>query len=100
MNHVVVTKTIGNKLFLAPIPTERIHRVLDIGTGTGICMQLALNYYEHRSPLITHVGAIEAADIFPNAEVRKHNNYYSLDCGWQTTVSLEANCSARYWGTT
>lgn len=32
-----MTKGIGDKLFLAPIEGEKLHRILDIGTGTGIC---------------------------------------------------------------
>ncbi|KAK1848061.1 methyltransferase domain-containing protein [Colletotrichum chrysophilum] len=49
-NHMLMTKAIGNKLFLAPIDAEKVHNVLDIGTGTGI-------------------WAIEAAEIFPNAKI-------------------------------
>ncbi|KAH0429719.1 methyltransferase domain-containing protein [Colletotrichum camelliae] len=45
----VVFKTIG-KLYYAPVEAEKTHRVLDIGTGTGI-------------------WAIEAAEHFPNAEI-------------------------------
>lgn len=36
-NHMLMTKAIGNKLFLAPIDAGKVHNVLDIGTGTGIC---------------------------------------------------------------
>ncbi|KAG7049701.1 methyltransferase domain-containing protein [Colletotrichum scovillei] len=50
LNHMLIMKTIGRKLFLAPIPPQSIHRILDIGTGTGI-------------------WAIEAADVFQNAEI-------------------------------
>ncbi|OHE94361.1 methyltransferase domain-containing protein [Colletotrichum orchidophilum] len=50
LNHMLVMKTIGRKLFLAPVPPQSTHRILDIGTGTGI-------------------WAIEAADVFQNAEI-------------------------------
>ncbi|TKW59810.1 hypothetical protein CTA1_10369 [Colletotrichum tanaceti] len=50
LNHMLVMKTIGRRLFLAPVPQETTHRILDIGTGTGI-------------------WAIEAADVFPNAQI-------------------------------
>ncbi|KAL0942984.1 umta methyltransferase family protein [Colletotrichum truncatum] len=50
MAHALITKVIGNKLYLAPIESHKLHRILDIGTGTGI-------------------WAIEAGDMFPNAEV-------------------------------
>ncbi len=38
LTHVLLTMAIGDKLFLAPINPSKIGRVLDIGTGTGICM--------------------------------------------------------------
>ncbi|KAI3558369.1 TAM domain methyltransferase [Colletotrichum abscissum] len=50
LTHTMIVKTIGNKFFLAPIKAEVTHRILDIGTGTGI-------------------WAIEIADLFPNAEI-------------------------------
>ncbi|KAI8186207.1 Secondary metabolism regulator LAE1 [Colletotrichum sp. SAR 10_70] len=49
-NHMLMVKTIGRKLFLAPVPQDKTHRILDIGTGTGI-------------------WALEVSDLFPNAEV-------------------------------
>ncbi|KAH0427968.1 hypothetical protein CcaCcLH18_09327 [Colletotrichum camelliae] len=48
--HAMIVKTIGNKLYLAPLQKERIHKMLDIGTGTGI-------------------WAVEMGDLFQNAEV-------------------------------
>ena len=35
MNHLV-SLTLDGKLHLAPIPKGQVHRVLDVGTGTGI----------------------------------------------------------------
>ena len=35
--HAIITKAIGDKLYLAPLDDKNIGRVLDIGTGTGIC---------------------------------------------------------------
>ena len=35
--HEIMTKRIGDKLFLAPVDGGRIARVLDMGTGTGAC---------------------------------------------------------------
>ncbi|KAK1463535.1 hypothetical protein CMEL01_13604 [Colletotrichum melonis] len=34
--HTLLVKTIGNRLFLAPIDEHKTHRILDVGTGTGI----------------------------------------------------------------
>lgn len=35
--HEVMTKRMDNKMFLAPVDGSRISRILDMGTGTGIC---------------------------------------------------------------
>ncbi|KAK1826961.1 secondary metabolism regulator LAE1 [Podospora conica] len=48
--HEVMTKRIGNRMFLAPIDGTQVSRILDMGTGTG-------------------VWAMEVANSFPNAEV-------------------------------
>ncbi|TIC96086.1 Secondary metabolism regulator LAE1 [Colletotrichum higginsianum] len=48
--HALLVKTIGGRLFLAPIDETKTHRILDVGTGTGI-------------------WAIEIGDLFPNAEI-------------------------------
>ncbi|KAK1640152.1 S-adenosyl-L-methionine-dependent methyltransferase [Colletotrichum phormii] len=47
-DHELVLKFLQYKLFLAPIDEKKMHRVLDIGTGTGL-------------------WAIEMGDAFPNA---------------------------------
>jgi len=35
--HYLMVLGIGKKLYLAPAEMERVHKILDIGTGTGIC---------------------------------------------------------------
>jgi 16S rRNA G1207 methylase RsmC len=50
MTHLMNVKAVGNKLFLAPLEEEKVHRILDIGTGTGI-------------------WAIEMGELYSGAEV-------------------------------
>ncbi|KAL1866293.1 hypothetical protein VTK73DRAFT_4823 [Phialemonium thermophilum] len=50
ITHHYLTLLLGGKLFLAPLEAAKVHKVLDVGTGTGI-------------------WAIDFADQFPNAEV-------------------------------
>ncbi|KAG6085655.1 hypothetical protein E4U16_003459 [Claviceps sp. LM84 group G4] len=50
LNHHYLTILFDEQLFLAPVEKDKIHRVLDVGTGSGI-------------------WAIEFADRFPNASV-------------------------------
>ncbi|KAF6833346.1 umta methyltransferase family protein [Colletotrichum musicola] len=56
--HAMMVKAIGSKLYLAPLEKEKIHDILDIGTGTGICTN---------SQKICR--AVEMGDIFHNAEI-------------------------------
>ncbi|OLN86241.1 Malonyl-[acyl-carrier protein] O-methyltransferase 1-like protein 4 [Colletotrichum chlorophyti] len=60
--HTLHVKTIGNKLFLAPIEADKTHRILDIGTGTGS-------------------WAIDVGDLLPNAEVIG-NDLSPIQPGW------------------
>ncbi|EAA30121.3 S-adenosyl-L-methionine-dependent methyltransferase [Neurospora crassa] len=48
--HHTFMLSLGDKLFLSPLEKNKIHKVLDVGTGTGL-------------------WAIDFADEFPNAEV-------------------------------
>ncbi|SPO03577.1 related to TAM domain methyltransferase [Cephalotrichum gorgonifer] len=50
LNHLAMTLACGQKLYLAPLEEDKVHRALDIGTGTGI-------------------WAIDFADEFPKTEV-------------------------------
>ncbi|KAK2051778.1 methyltransferase domain-containing protein [Colletotrichum caudatum] len=49
-HHAMILKAIGKKPFLSPIDGEKTHRILDIGTGTGI-------------------WAIEVGELLPNSEI-------------------------------
>ncbi|KAK1987221.1 methyltransferase domain-containing protein [Colletotrichum cereale] len=49
-NHMLMVKVIGDELYLAPLDKTKTHRILDIGTGTG-------------------VWAMQMGEEFPNAEI-------------------------------
>ncbi|KAF0315334.1 hypothetical protein GQ607_017442 [Colletotrichum asianum] len=50
LTHKMMLKTLSGKLYLAPLQKDKVRRILDIGTGTGI-------------------WAVEMGDCFPNAEI-------------------------------
>ncbi|KAL0932924.1 uncharacterized protein CTRU02_211887 [Colletotrichum truncatum] len=69
--HALLVKTIGDRLFLAPINEAKTHRILDVGTGTGI-------------------WAMQMGDLFPNAEILG-NDLSAIQPKWYAignTVSL------------
>jgi ubiquinone/menaquinone biosynthesis C-methylase UbiE len=59
--------TFGAKLFTAPIPKDQLlHRVLDVGTGTGIW---AIDFGKNLLP--THcVANRHTADEYPQTQVK------------------------------
>lgn len=59
LTHHLMVWGIGGKLFLAPIPVGKTHRILDIGTGTGI-------------------WAMEMGDSFPTAEASQLRSLAAL----------------------
>ncbi|OHW98485.1 methyltransferase domain-containing protein [Colletotrichum incanum] len=63
MCHTLQVKTVGGRLFLAPLNEAKTHRILDVGTGTGI-------------------WAMEMGDLFPNAEILG-NDLSAIQPDWQ-----------------
>jgi methylase of polypeptide subunit release factors len=68
--HILMIKGSDDKLYHAPIEKGKVHRILDIGTGTGVCMCVIQQFLEHYSFV---AGAIEMGDLFPGAEVCSHS---------------------------
>ncbi|KAF6821797.1 umta methyltransferase family protein [Colletotrichum plurivorum] len=78
LTHAMVCKAIGDKLYLAPLEKEKVHRILDVGTGTGI-------------------WAMEIADEFPNAEVLG-NDLSAIQPTWvPTNVKFEIDDVESPW---
>lgn len=53
LTHYMMVKGLSDKLYLAPIEGDKMQRILDIGTGTGICMFISLSAMNERSFVLT-----------------------------------------------
>ncbi|KAL2268809.1 hypothetical protein VTJ83DRAFT_3655 [Remersonia thermophila] len=68
LSHVIMTKTIGDKLFLAPLDPAKLGRVLDIGTGTGIWSMTLGDQYPNAEILGNDLSPIQPAWVPPNVK--------------------------------
>ncbi|SPO04389.1 related to TAM domain methyltransferase [Cephalotrichum gorgonifer] len=66
INHHVQTLVIGGKFFLAPLDTDKIHKVLDIGTGTGSWALDFADEYPNIEVIGTDVSPIQSTWVPPN----------------------------------
>ncbi|SPO01700.1 related to methyltransferase [Cephalotrichum gorgonifer] len=64
--HHVQTLVIGGKLFLSPLDTEKIQKVLDIGTGNGSWAIDFADEYPNVEVIGTDVSPIQSAWVPPN----------------------------------
>lgn len=65
MLHCAITRLLGNKLFLAPIPSN-IKKVLDIGTGTGLWVIQMGDLYSAADITGTDLSPIQPTWVPPN----------------------------------
>ncbi|KAK1999914.1 S-adenosyl-L-methionine-dependent methyltransferase [Colletotrichum falcatum] len=80
-NHMLMVKVIGEKLYLAPLDKDKIHRILDIGTGTG-------------------VWAMQMAEELPNAEIAG-NDLSAIQPTWvPPNVKFEIDDVESPWAST
>ncbi|KAF6828172.1 hypothetical protein CPLU01_08651 [Colletotrichum plurivorum] len=76
--HALFVKTIGDKLFLAPIEESKTHRILDVGTGTGI-------------------WAIHMGELYPDAKILG-NDLSAIQPTWiPTNVKFEIDDVESDW---
>ncbi|KAH8881456.1 S-adenosyl-L-methionine-dependent methyltransferase [Thozetella sp. PMI_491] len=68
LTHALMTKGIGEKLFLAPIDTDKMHRVLDIGTGTGIWSMAVGDEYPNAQIIGNDLSATQPPWVCPNVK--------------------------------
>jgi SAM-dependent methyltransferase len=65
--HHIFTLTLDGRLFLAPIKSDP-HRVLDLGTGTGIWAIDFADQFHSASVIATDLSPIQPTDVPPNLE--------------------------------
>ncbi|KAL2259355.1 hypothetical protein VTK26DRAFT_6992 [Humicola hyalothermophila] len=78
MSHALMVLGTGNKLFLAPIDTDKMHRVLDIGTGTGIWSISMGDEYPNAEILGNDLSAIQPPWVPPNVKFEIDD----VECDW------------------
>jgi len=68
LTHLLLTKAIGDKLYLAPIVKENIHRILDVGTGTGIWAMCMGDEFPNAEVLGNDLSAVQPSWVPPNVK--------------------------------
>ncbi|KAK1765975.1 S-adenosyl-L-methionine-dependent methyltransferase [Phialemonium atrogriseum] len=68
LTHALMTKGIGGKLYLAPIEAEKLHRILDIGTGTGIWSICMGDDLPNAEVLGNDLSAVQPTWVPPNVK--------------------------------
>ncbi|KAK5657495.1 hypothetical protein OQA88_3067 [Cercophora sp. LCS_1] len=66
--HAVMVKTIDDRLFLAPIDPNKMDRILDIGTGTGIWSMAMGDEYPNPLILGNDLSAVQPTWVPPNVK--------------------------------
>ncbi|KAM0217625.1 hypothetical protein ACHAQI_001674 [Fusarium lateritium] len=66
MNHHCLTLGIGGRLYLAPLDKDKITKVIDIGTGTGIWAMDFADEYPNAEVIGTDISPIQPSWVPPN----------------------------------
>ncbi|KAE9576688.1 hypothetical protein CGMCC3_g7027 [Colletotrichum fructicola] len=66
--HALIRKTLDEELYLAPLQKEKVHRILDIGTGTGIWAIEMGDEFDHAEVIGNDLSAIQPEWTPPNVK--------------------------------
>ncbi|KAF4925692.1 Secondary metabolism regulator LAE1 [Colletotrichum viniferum] len=66
MTHELIVRLMGNRLFLAPLERPKVHRILDIGSGTGKLAVALGTLFEDAEVIGNDLSAIQPTWIPPN----------------------------------
>jgi len=66
--HAILVKALGQKLFLAPLEASKVHRALDLGTGTGIWALDFADQFMNCQVLGVDLSPIQPTWIAPNVK--------------------------------
>ncbi|KAG6069833.1 hypothetical protein E4U16_007325 [Claviceps sp. LM84 group G4] len=80
LSHHALTILLDDQLFLAPLEKDKIHRVLDVGTGSGIWVIDFADQYPHASVIGTDLSPCQPRWVPPN--VRFEIDDATLDWTW------------------
>lgn len=53
--HKMMLKTLSGRLYLAPLEKDKVRRILDIGTGTGMCISTRASPHRLVTKHLTYV---------------------------------------------
>ncbi|GKT52086.1 putative methyltransferase tdiE [Colletotrichum spaethianum] len=67
-NHMLMVKVIGNELYLAPLDEAKMHRILDIGTGTGVWAMQMGEEFPNTEIIGNDLSAIQPTWVPPNVK--------------------------------
>jgi SAM-dependent methyltransferase len=73
LQHTVFKLTMDEKLFFAPLNKEKIHNILDIGTGTGRWANEIGDEFPNARVIGTDIGPVQEGMATPNVEFQLHD---------------------------
>ncbi|KAF2013866.1 S-adenosyl-L-methionine-dependent methyltransferase [Aaosphaeria arxii CBS 175.79] len=76
--HHMLKKALDDRLFLAPVAADTIHRVLDLGTGTGIWTVEMADKYPQAEFLGNDLSPLQPAWVPPNVRFEVDD----IESGW------------------